>query len=151
MTQVLAATVYPMRAAGTRLRIAPALKALTEMAISSRLRTFIRDDGLDQWLQGGLARVSPAAQGLGSASRGLREAMNCDALLLQREALPLNNLSLERLVARRGRPIIWDTAGVDRRQNARGPIGGGVVSNENGARQGIRGCVHDARKMTEGR
>lgn len=108
MTQVLAATVYPMRAAGTRLRIAPALKALADMAISSHLRTFIGDDGLDQWLQGGLGRIGPAAQGLWTAGGALREAMNCDALLLQREALPLNNLSLERLVARRGCPIIWD-------------------------------------------
>ncbi len=108
MTQVLAATVYPMRAAGTRLRIAPVLKALADLAISSRLCTFIGDDDLDQWLHGGLRRISPAARGLGNTGRALRGALNCDVLLLQREALPLNNLSLEKLVTRRGRPIIWD-------------------------------------------
>lgn len=108
MTQVLAAAVYPMRAAGTRLRIAPVLKALTDLAISSRLCTFVGDDDLDQWLQGGLGRIGPAARGQRNAGHALRGAVNCDVLLLHREALPLNNLSLEKLVARRGRPIIWD-------------------------------------------
>lgn len=107
-TQVLAAAVYPMRAAGTRLRIAPVLEALTALAIPNHLSTFIRDDDLDQWLHGGLARIGPAARGPGNARHAVRGALNCDVLLLQREALPLNNLSLERLVARRGRPIIWD-------------------------------------------
>ncbi len=108
MTQVFAATVYPIRAAGTRLRIAPVLKALSDVAISSRLCAFVGDDGLDQWLQGGLGRISPAARGLGSAGRALHGALKCDVLLLHREALPINNLSLEKLVARRGRPIVWD-------------------------------------------
>lgn len=108
MTQVLAAAVYPMRAAGTRLRVAPVLEALTDLAIPNRLRTFVDNDDLDRWLQGGSGRILPAARGLRNASHALRDASNCDVLLLQREALPLNNLSLEKLVARRGRPIIWD-------------------------------------------
>ena len=108
MTQVLAAAVYPMRAAGTRLRIAPVLEALTDLAIPSRLCTFVDDNDLDRWLQGGSGRIGPAARGLGSAGHALQSALHCDVLLLQREALPLNNLSLEKLVARRGRPIIWD-------------------------------------------
>lgn len=108
MARVLAATVYPMRAAGTRLRLAPALTALTRMAVSTRLCTFVGDDYLDQWLQGGLQRIRPAVRALPSVGRVLDEASNCDLLLLQREALPLNNLTMEKLVARRGRPIIWD-------------------------------------------
>ncbi len=108
MAQVVAASVYPMRAAGTRLRIAPVLKALADDAVSTLLCSFVDDDDLGLWLQGGLGRIRPAARGLGHAGRTVRATLDCDVLLLQREALPLNNLSLERIVARRGRPIIWD-------------------------------------------
>lgn len=38
----------------------------------------------------------------------MREARACDLMLLQREALPLNTLLMEKLVVSRDRPLVWD-------------------------------------------
>ncbi|MGI8415393.1 MAG: glycosyltransferase family protein [Nakamurella sp.] len=108
VTRVLAASVYPMRAASTRLRIAPVLSALADSAISSRLCSFVGDEDLRSWLDGGIRRVGPSARGFARIGPALRLAADCDLLLLQREALPLNNLSIEKIVAHRRRPIVWD-------------------------------------------
>jgi len=105
---VLAVGVHPMRAAGTRLRLAPVVDCLHDRGVSASLSTFLRDQDLADWLAGGPRRAVPGVHGIGHLPAMLGEVARCDLLLLHREALPLNNLGIERLARRRGIPIVWD-------------------------------------------
>lgn len=105
---VLAASIYPERAAATRLRLNPVLLELRNCGIPTRLWTFLDDGGLPTWIAGGSSRLGPACRGLQGLAAGLREAEACDLMLLQREALPLNTLLMEKRVLSRDRPLVWD-------------------------------------------
>lgn len=108
MTMVLAAAIYPMQAAATRLRLAPVVDALIDAGVSTDLLTFLDDKGLAAWLTGGQARLRPGLHGLSRIPEMLRAASSCEMLLLQREALPVNSLVVERRAVQRGVPVIWD-------------------------------------------
>ncbi len=105
---VVAASIYPTRAAATRLRLNPVLEELTRRGIDSRLWSFLADDDLSQWLRGGASRLGPASTGFRRLPSGLRSANKCDVMILQRETLPINLLLMERLLVTRHRPFIWD-------------------------------------------
>lgn len=105
---VLAASIYPERAAATRLRLNPVLLELRSCGIPTRLWTFLDDEGLPTWIAGGSSRLGPACRGLRRLAAGIREAEACDLMLLQREALPLNTLLMEKRVVSRDRPLVWD-------------------------------------------
>jgi hypothetical protein len=105
---VLAASIYPKRAAATRLRLNPVLLELGRRGVPTHLWTFLNDADLATWIAGGSSRIGPACRGLLGLGTGLREAETCDLMLLQREALPLNSLLMEKRVLSRDRPLIWD-------------------------------------------
>src|ERR1039458_8453085 len=100
MAGVLAASIYPEWAAGTRLRLNPVLLELRSRDIPSRLWTFLDNRDLPTWITGGFSRLGPACRGLQRVGAGLREAEACDLMLLQREALPWNTLLMEKRVLR---------------------------------------------------
>lgn len=108
MKQVLAASIYPMQVAATRLRLAPVVQALEHSGVNAHVSTFLSDNGVPSWLSGGRSRIKPALRGSARIPGIVREVASCDLLLLQREVLPLNTLFIERGAARRSIPIVWD-------------------------------------------
>jgi len=108
MTRVVAASVHPVGAAGTRLRLAPVMRALDGRNISATLATFLQDDDLADWLKGGRPRYGAARRGAGRVPGMIGKLTHANLLLLHREALPVNDLALERLARRRDIPIVWD-------------------------------------------
>jgi hypothetical protein len=107
-SRVLAASIYPARAAATRLRLEPINRALRQMGLDVDLWTFLDDADLRPWLAGGIGRLSSGARGSARVPAGLTLAARCSLLLLQREALPLNSLQIEKRALNDGRPLIWD-------------------------------------------
>lgn len=108
MKRVLAASVYPVQAAATRLRLAPVVHALERAGVSAHVSTFLGDNDLHSWLSGGRSRIGPGIRGSARIPTIIREVSSCDLLLLQREVLPLNTLFIERDAVNRCTPIIWD-------------------------------------------
>ena len=108
MTTVVGASIYPNSAAALRLRVSPVIDVLRRRGVDATVWSFLRDGDLDRWLSGRSSRVAAACRGLESLPSARRWASTCEALLLQREALPLDSLLLEKAVLRRKRPIIWD-------------------------------------------
>lgn len=97
-----------MRAAATRLRLAPPVEALRAGGVDAQLVSLLPDQDLEGWLEGGLAQVRIAARSAGRARLLLREASQCDVMLLQRECLPLRSLMVEKRPVTREVPVIWD-------------------------------------------
>lgn len=124
MTSVLAASVYPMRAAGPRLRLGPVIRELRRSGVETSWWSLLRDQDLEAWLTGGLSRLGPGARALPGLPIAVRHSLGCRVLLLQREFLPADSLWLERGIHRRLRPIIWD---VDDALWARGAARGSVA------------------------
>ena len=84
------------------------LTALNRAGVTSNLRTFLANQDLYGWLTTHRSKIVAGARGSVAIARTLRDVAECDVLLVHREALPFNNLLVEKFAHRRGKPIIWD-------------------------------------------
>ncbi len=60
------------------------------------------------WISGGVRRVRPTLRGFGNLPAMFRAVGGADALVLQREMLPLDTTALEARAVRRSIPVVWD-------------------------------------------
>lgn len=106
--KVLVLAPYASSVASTRARAESIVVHLNASGVDAALLTALGSTANRWWLSGGtrrlLALVSIAVAGL----RGLWKLRSCDCIVVQREALPLNTLLVERAAVRRRIPLIWD-------------------------------------------
>jgi glycosyltransferase involved in cell wall biosynthesis len=106
--KVTAVSLYPSQIASTRLRVDPLRDPLAELGMDFHRWTFISNVDVNEWLRGGLSRVRPALRSVRNFRSGLNAARDCSLLVVQREALPLNSLAIEKAAVKDGAHLVWD-------------------------------------------
>ena len=104
---VWGASVYPRRAASTRLRLDLLRGPLQRRGFQFQVWSYLPNGDFDAWIDGGPGRIAPALRGVPRTMGFLRDSRSASIVVVQREILPWNTLRAEFELARRG-PVIWD-------------------------------------------
>lgn len=106
--KILLGSIYPSRVASTRLRLDSLIAPLQGAGANVETWSFLTDDELDPWLEGGWGRLMSARKSIPSISVAKKAARSSDIVLVQRELLPFNTLTIERAAIEAGAAIVWD-------------------------------------------
>ncbi len=108
--RVLALSPIPIEGAGCRFRIAQYVPYLHDAGFDVTMSSFYTREYFELVYQPGRG-VRKAASFVGLALRTLNEALTAgsyDLVFIYREAIPLGPPLIERLIARQGKPIVYD-------------------------------------------
>ncbi len=108
--RVLALVPYPTAGPSNRLRVEQYLPWLAQQGISAEMRPFFSSAAYQRLYEPGARRrkIAQTTAGLLRRCTDLVRAARADVVVVQREALPLGTALVERLIARLGRPLIFD-------------------------------------------
>lgn len=106
--KILLGALYPSRVASTRLRLNSLITPLEEAGAEVETWSFLSNAEVDSWLEGGPSRLLAARKSMPSISIAKRAARSSDIVVVQRELLPFNTLTIERAAIEAGAAIVWD-------------------------------------------
>ena len=107
-TRIELISLHDPTVASTRLRLMPLIPSLQRQGFSPTSRFALEGDALRSWLTGGWGRLKALWRSRRQLSQMRKGLSNCALAVVQREALPINSLAIERFLARNEIPFIWD-------------------------------------------